>query len=444
MSVTGEPDGNPVKCGIPVGDLSAGLFCAVGDPERAARARAHRRGPADRHVAVRGRARALDLGDGRAVGDRARAAAARLRAPADRAVPGAAHARRLHHGRRQQPEAVASGCARRSGAPELAEDPRFATNDDRMANRPDARRRARGGARRARRPTSGSTTLLEARRARAGRSTTTPQVFADPHTQAREMEVEMEHPEAGTVRALGIPVKLSATPGAIRRPAPLLGQHTDEILREAGLDADEPSVSSSAAAPAAWVTFNRPEAHNAMTFAMYERARRRAARPSTPTTRSACSSCAARARRRSWPAPTSASSRSSTSPAQDGARLRGDDRPHRRPARGRAQADRSRSSTASRWAPASRSPPPATCASARRRARFGLPIARTVGNCLSMGNYARLAALLGAGAPEGHRVHAPARSSADEALAIGFATEVVDDAEAHVEELASCSPPTRR
>ena len=40
MSVTGEPDGNPVKCGVPIGDLSAGLFCAVGDPERAARARA--------------------------------------------------------------------------------------------------------------------------------------------------------------------------------------------------------------------------------------------------------------------------------------------------------------------------------------------------------------------------------------------------------------------
>ena len=56
------------------------------------------------------------------------------------------------------------------------------------------------------------------------------QVVADPHTRAREMVVEMEHPEAGTVRALGIPVKLSATPGTIRRPAPLLGQHSDEIL----------------------------------------------------------------------------------------------------------------------------------------------------------------------------------------------------------------------
>ena len=58
------------------------------------------------------------------------------------------------------------------------------------------------------------------------------QVVADPHTQAREMVVEMEHPEAGTVFGLGIPIKLSATPGTIRRPAPLLGQHTGEILAE--------------------------------------------------------------------------------------------------------------------------------------------------------------------------------------------------------------------
>ena len=65
------------------------------------------------------------------------------------------------------------------------------------------------------------------------------EVFADPHTQAREMEVTLEHPVEGTIRALGIPVKLSDTPGAIRRPAPLLGQHSEEILREAGFAPDE-------------------------------------------------------------------------------------------------------------------------------------------------------------------------------------------------------------
>jgi formyl-CoA transferase len=62
------------------------------------------------------------------------------------------------------------------------------------------------------------------------------QVFDDPHTQAREMMVELEHPVEGTVRGLGIPVKLSDTPGSVRRAAPLLGEHTEEVLREAGVD----------------------------------------------------------------------------------------------------------------------------------------------------------------------------------------------------------------
>lgn len=57
---------------------------------------------------------------------------------------------------------------------------------------------------------------------------------SDPHVKAREMVVEVEHPVVGRMKTLGLPVKLSETPGAVTRPAPLLGQHTDEILTELG------------------------------------------------------------------------------------------------------------------------------------------------------------------------------------------------------------------
>ena len=65
-------------------------------------------------------------------------------------------------------------------------------------------------------------------------------VVEHPQVKARGMLVECEHPIAGKVRIVGPPVRLSETPGAIREPAPLLGQHTDQVLRERlGLGDDE-------------------------------------------------------------------------------------------------------------------------------------------------------------------------------------------------------------
>ena len=57
-------------------------------------------------------------------------------------------------------------------------------------------------------------------------------VLADPQVQAREMVVEIVHPLAGPIKLAGVPIKLSATPGKVDQPAPLLGQHTEEILQE--------------------------------------------------------------------------------------------------------------------------------------------------------------------------------------------------------------------
>ena len=65
------------------------------------------------------------------------------------------------------------------------------------------------------------------------------QVFSDPQVAAREMVLETEHPVLGRLRTLGSPIKMSATPADASRRAPLLGEHTDDVLREFGLSADE-------------------------------------------------------------------------------------------------------------------------------------------------------------------------------------------------------------
>ena len=65
------------------------------------------------------------------------------------------------------------------------------------------------------------------------------EALADPQLAAREMVVPLEHVAAGSIRVLGTPIKLSATPASIRTPPPSLGQHTDAILSEVGLSAEE-------------------------------------------------------------------------------------------------------------------------------------------------------------------------------------------------------------
>jgi crotonobetainyl-CoA:carnitine CoA-transferase CaiB-like acyl-CoA transferase len=76
--------------------------------------------------------------------------------------------------------------------------------------------------------------LLEAAGVPCGPINSIAQVFEDPHALARDMVVELEHPKAGRTRAIGLPIKLSATPGKVARPAPLFGQHTREVLTEFG------------------------------------------------------------------------------------------------------------------------------------------------------------------------------------------------------------------
>jgi len=63
--------------------------------------------------------------------------------------------------------------------------------------------------------------------------------MSDPHILARELVVETDHPTLGSIRTLGTPLKLSESPLEPGKPAPLLGQHTDEVLREIGFSTEE-------------------------------------------------------------------------------------------------------------------------------------------------------------------------------------------------------------
>ena len=65
------------------------------------------------------------------------------------------------------------------------------------------------------------------------------EMVRDPQVQARDMVVKVQHPVHGTITEVGVPIKLSDTPGSVRHAAPATGEHTDEVLRSLGLSADE-------------------------------------------------------------------------------------------------------------------------------------------------------------------------------------------------------------
>jgi len=236
MSVTGDPDGAPTKSGIPVADLSAGLLCAVGILSACLA----------RTVTGRGQAVDTSLYDA--------ALAMSVWETAELWATGTAPARLGSAHRVNAPyEAFptrdghltiganndrlwARLCATLD-RPDLLADGRFATNGDRVRNR--AALAGELAHTLSTKDTEEWVNLLLDAGVPAGPIRDYQESCADPHTLAREMVVELDHPVEGRVKTLGIPVKLSETAGTIRRGPPGLGEHTDEILRAAGYtDAD--------------------------------------------------------------------------------------------------------------------------------------------------------------------------------------------------------------
>lgn len=119
-------------------------------------------------------------------------------------------------------------------APELDDDPRFASNAARISNLPVLVEILNGYL--AQETTETWLDRMEKAELPAGPVNDILQMHADPQARAREMIVEVDHPKAGKVETIGHPVKFSRTPARINHAAPLLGQHTREVLAEIGYD----------------------------------------------------------------------------------------------------------------------------------------------------------------------------------------------------------------
>jgi crotonobetainyl-CoA:carnitine CoA-transferase CaiB-like acyl-CoA transferase len=236
MSITGDADGPPYRLGVAIADIVSGMFAAQGIAMALlARART-------------GRGQQVDVG-------MLDAAVALLTYQAGIHLASGAVPQRMgnRHPTIVPYETFAAsdgefvlvvgndelwrGFCRVIGRDDLAADPRFATNRARVEEA--AALRPMLAATLAARPRGEWIPALRSAGIPCGEVRDLGDVFADPQIEARSMVVEVQHAVEGAVRVLGVPIKLSGTPGAIRRSPPALGEHTASILGELGLSAME-------------------------------------------------------------------------------------------------------------------------------------------------------------------------------------------------------------
>jgi crotonobetainyl-CoA:carnitine CoA-transferase CaiB-like acyl-CoA transferase len=231
MSITGEPDGKPQKVGVPITDLMTGMYATIAVLAGLARR------------AETGRGDYIDL----AMLD------VQVGYLCNQAMNFMLTGRSPHRTGNAHPNiqpqnvfAVADGhiviaagndgqfakLAEVIGEPQLAADARFATNKARVTNLPALYAIIEPIL--ASRPLAHWIAAFDNAGVPAGPINTVPMVFDEPQVQHRQMRIEIPHPVSGTVPQVASPMKFSEAALTFERPPPLLGQHTEEILREIG------------------------------------------------------------------------------------------------------------------------------------------------------------------------------------------------------------------
>jgi len=229
MSITGEPGGAPVKTGNSVADMNAGILAAVGILAAYA------------HKQKTGQGQVVDTSLMEAALQQTYWHAAIYFATGRSPGPtGSAHLLTApYQAFRTKDGWINIGGANQAnweriadvlGHPEWRADARFATNSARMANL-DALTGAMSDVL-ATRNRAEWLAAFDAAGVPAGPVQTIGEALTHPQTLARGMVVDLAHPQAGTTKALGCPLHFSATPTRVTRPAPMLGEHTREVLRQ--------------------------------------------------------------------------------------------------------------------------------------------------------------------------------------------------------------------
>lgn len=230
MSITGEGPGRPpVKAGPPVTDISAGILAALGIVS------------AYVHRLKTGQGQLVDtsLMEAGIILTYWQSAIALATGVAPQAM-GSAHPLSAPYQAFQTSDSwmVVGGATQRNwlrlvealGAPQLATDPRFRENQDRMRNLAALQHELAPYFRQ--RSTAEWLKEFDRSGIAAGPVYDTAAMHEDPQVAARDMVPIVDHPTVGAMRTLGLPIKLSLTPGAVGSAAPLLGQHTRDVLRE--------------------------------------------------------------------------------------------------------------------------------------------------------------------------------------------------------------------